>query len=115
MHEAAAALDGENPPKLLDVRAPEEFDLAHIENARMFTQELNMEMSGWPRDTPILFTCHGCGLVLPRARVHERALHGGRHRRLVREINSSIPRYEIERDPGTQQGVIRPLNQSFQK
>ena len=58
MHEAAAALDGENPPKLLDVRAPEEFDLAHIENARMFTQELNMEMSGWPRDTPILFTCH---------------------------------------------------------
>jgi len=33
----------------------------------------------------------------------------------VREINSSIPRYEIERDPGTQQGVIRPLNQSFQK
>ena len=121
VQDAAAALRGENPPKLLDVRSPQEFELAHIENAMLFTQELNMEMSGWPRDGAILFVCHdgrrsmdAASFFVGHAFTNVRFVDGGIDA-WSREIDTKVPRYEIERDPATQQGVIRPLNQSFQQ
>ncbi len=118
--EAAELMKGDNPPKLLDVRTPQEHELASIPGAQLFTQETNAEMAGWPKDTAIIFTCHSgprsmdaASFFAGHAFTNVRYLDGGIDA-WSQEIDNNVPRYTIERDPTTQQGVIRPLNESFQ-
>lgn len=120
VQDAASALEVERPPKLLDVGSPQEFELAHIENARLFTKELNMQMSDWPRDCAILFVCHdgkrsmdAASFFVGHAFTNVQFLDGGIDA-WSREIDNTVPRYETERGPATRQGVIRPPNRSFQ-
>ncbi len=55
----AEALKSSTPPRLLDVREPEELAIAKLEGAVLATQELVQElMARWPKDTPIVTYCH---------------------------------------------------------
>jgi 3-phenylpropionate/trans-cinnamate dioxygenase ferredoxin subunit len=57
--DVAAALRGNNPPRLCDVRTRDEWELSRIEGATLITEEeLAQEMMHWPKDTPIVFYCH---------------------------------------------------------
>lgn len=119
--DAAAALKSDNPPRLLDVRTPREFELAHIPGARLFTREVNEEIAGWPRDTAIIFTCHTQARSMDAASFF--AGHGYTNVRYLeggidgwsQQIDPTVKRYQIEVDPATRQGVIRPLNSSLQQ
>ncbi|MBF8302692.1 MAG: molybdopterin-synthase sulfurylase [Candidatus Dadabacteria bacterium] len=44
--------------KLLDVRTPEEHDIARIEGALLVTEENAEEIMNWQKDTMIVFFCH---------------------------------------------------------
>lgn len=45
--------------KLLDVRTPYEYEIAHIEGAILLDQSLIQEIiQNWPRETPIVTHCH---------------------------------------------------------
>lgn len=121
VQDVAAAMRQEDPPRLIDVRTPQEHDLARIEGAELFTRALNEQIAGWPRDTAIVFACHTGPRSMDAASFF--AGHGFTNVRYMdggidlwsREIDPSVPRYAIERDPATRQGVIRPLNLSFQR
>src|SRR5204863_6701619 len=45
--------------KLLDVRTPQEYEIAHVEGSVLVDQSLVQEMmQGWPKDTAIVTMCH---------------------------------------------------------
>jgi rhodanese-related sulfurtransferase len=45
--------------RLIDVREPWEFDIAHIEGAELLSRDLVGEiMEEWPKDTLMVFSCH---------------------------------------------------------
>ena len=57
--ELAKALKGDTPPRLIDMREPDEQNIAHIEGSQPATQELVQEMMAtWAKDTPIVTYCH---------------------------------------------------------
>lgn len=57
--ELADALKGESPPRLIDVRQPDEQEIAYIEGYLPATQELMQDMMAtWAKDTPIVTYCH---------------------------------------------------------
>ncbi len=57
--ELAEALKGASPPRLLDVRSPEECAIAKLEGSLHATQTVVQEiMSTWPKHTPIVTYCH---------------------------------------------------------
>lgn len=54
-----ARLAGPQPPRLLDVRTPEEFETARIEGGRLIDEALGQEiMERWPKEVPIVLYCH---------------------------------------------------------
>ncbi|MHC5108818.1 MAG: rhodanese-like domain-containing protein [Planctomycetota bacterium] len=55
----AEKLKGENPPKLIDVRMPQEQEICMIDGAMPASQQLVQEMmESWSKDTPIVTYCH---------------------------------------------------------
>ena len=57
--ELAENLKNETPPRLIDVREPDEQAIAKIEGALPATQSVMQEMmTTWPKDTPIVTYCH---------------------------------------------------------
>ena len=57
--ELQELMNGENPPKLIDVREQSEWDIAHLEGGVLLTQPMMDEITeSWHRDTPIVFYCH---------------------------------------------------------
>ena len=45
--------------RLIDVRGPDEWEIAHIDGATLVTQQLSDEMqSSWDKDSAIVFYCH---------------------------------------------------------
>ena len=58
VQETAAVLNAENPPRLIDVRQPHEYEIARLENGELLTQELANEMMAWSPETPVIFYCH---------------------------------------------------------
>ena len=57
--DLAEALKGEQRPRLLDVRQPDEFEIVKLDGADLVTQELVEEiMTSWPKETPIVTYCH---------------------------------------------------------
>ena len=54
-----AVLLSENRAKLLDVRTPEEYQIAKIEGAILVDQQVAQEiLQTWPKDTRIITICH---------------------------------------------------------
>ncbi|MEK7867621.1 MAG: rhodanese-like domain-containing protein [Planctomycetota bacterium] len=57
--ELAEQLKSPNPPRLLDIRTPDEFGIAKLPGGRLVDQALFHEMmSTWAKDTPIVCYCH---------------------------------------------------------
>ena len=54
-----SALMKEGAVTLIDVRTPQEYEIARIEGCRLVDQALAKEIvETWPKDTPIVTVCH---------------------------------------------------------
>ena len=54
-----AALMKDSQVRLIDVRTPQEYAIAHIEGCPLVDQALAEEIvETWPKDTPIITICH---------------------------------------------------------
>lgn len=52
-------MQGENAPKLVDVRDQGEWELVHLEGGLLLTQELLDEMTAsWDKQAPVICYCH---------------------------------------------------------
>lgn len=113
--EVAAALREGRPLRLVDVRTPEEWELARIPGAMLIAEEMAQEMMQWPKDTPIVFHCHLGSRSLDAAAyfaghgfTNVRSMTGGIDAWSI-EVDESIPRYEVARDPHSDGVTLRPL------
>ena len=113
--DVAVALQGKSPPRLVDVRTREEWDLARIQGATLNTEELAQEMMRLPKDTQIVFHCHLGQRSLDAASYF--AGHGFKNVRSMtggidawsNEVDQSIPRYEMAADPTSDGTTLRLL------
>jgi len=86
--------------KLLDVRSPEEYEIAHVAGSVLVDQALAQEiMQTWSRDTPIVTICHHGMRSLDAAAylrghgfLNTKSMRGGIDA-WVEQIDSSLPRY----------------------
>jgi len=98
--DLAEGLKGSTPPRLLDVREPEELAIAKLEGAVQATQELVQElMARWPKDTPIVTYCHhgirsleAASYLIGHGFTNVRTLAGGIDA-WAEQIDPALPRY----------------------
>ena len=114
--EVAAALRSSSLPRLVDVRTPEEWEVARISGATIISEDLTQEiMHNWPKDTPIVFYCHHGQRSLDAASYfaghgfsNVRSMTGGIEAWSL-EVDASVPRYEVAQDPHYGTPTLRPL------
>ena len=112
--EVAAALGSDDPPRLIDVRSPAEWELARIEGATFMTEVVAQLVMRWPKDTPIIFYCHLGQRSLDAASYYAghgftevRSMTGGLEAWSL-QVDPSVLRYEFA--PDTPGGAsLRPL------
>lgn len=92
--EVAAALRGNAPARLVDVRTPEEWELARIPGATLITHELEEEMMRWRKDVPIVFYCH-----LGSRSLDATSYFAGHGFTNVRSMTGGIDAWSLEVDP----------------
>ncbi len=98
--ELAAALRSPHPPRLLDVRGPDERARARIAGALPASQELLQEMlASWSKDTPIVTHCHhgqrsldAAAYLMGYGFTNVRSLQGGIEAWSA-QVDPSVPRY----------------------
>jgi rhodanese-related sulfurtransferase len=100
--ELATRLRSERPPRLLDVRQPEEHALASIPGARLIPlAELPArvgEIAGWRGEEVVVYCHHGMrsqraiGFLRPLGFLHLLNLEGGIDAWSV-EVDPAVPRY----------------------
>ncbi len=119
--ELKAALSGPTPPRLFDVRLPQEIEQASIKEGVAFTREINMQMGGWEMSTPMVFYCHSGVRSLDAASYfaghgfsNVKSLDGGIERWSL-EIDAKVPRYELKMGRMRGQAEVRPLSDSFNR
>lgn len=89
--------------KIVDIRTREEHEAARIEGTVLFSQELMQEMLGrWAREAPLVIVDHqgrksmdAAAYFLGHGFQNVRALQGGIDA-WSREVDSKVPRYELE-------------------
>ena len=113
--DVAAALQSKLPPRLVDVRTREEWDLARIQGATLNTEELALEMMCLPKDTPIVFHCHlgqrsldAASYFVGHGFKNVRSMTGGIDA-WSNEVDESIPRDEMGPDPTSDGTTLRLL------
>ena len=85
--------------RLVDVRTPEEHEIARIEGAALLTEEVVNELFALPKDSPIVFHCHHGMRSLDAAAYF--AGHGYTNARSMaggidawsEQVDSRVPRY----------------------
>ena len=98
--ELAEALKSDSPPRLIDVRGPEEQAIATLDGALLATQELVQTiMNEWPRDTRIVTYCHhglssleAASYLIAHGFSNTRSLRGGIDA-WTAEVDPSVSRY----------------------
>ncbi len=83
--ELADLMKSDNPPKLIDVRTPEEQEIVMIDGGLPASQELVQEMmNSWPKDCSIVTYCHhgirsldGAAYFIGHGFTNVRSLTGG--------------------------------------
>ncbi|HET6202630.1 MAG TPA: rhodanese-like domain-containing protein [Planctomycetota bacterium] len=85
--------------RLIDVRSPEERDLASIDGSTLLTGENIDELRALPKETPIVFHCHhgvrsldAAAFFVGHGFTSVRSLAGGIDA-WSREVDPSVPRY----------------------
>lgn len=100
VREVATLMQSEQPPVLLDVRGQDEWEIVHLENARLLDQSLLDEMAdSWPQDTPIVCYCHhgvrslnAMQSLRQKGFTNVRSMAGGIDL-WAQEVDPSLPRY----------------------
>jgi rhodanese-related sulfurtransferase len=113
--DVATAVRGANPPRLIDVRTPDEWALAGIEGATLMTETLAEEMMRWSKDSHIVFFCHFGQRSLDAATYF--AGHGFKNMYSMKggidawsvEVDESVPRYRATTAVGHDGNAVRPL------
>ncbi len=98
--QEVAGLLKEAKVKLLDARQDFEWEVAHIEGARLISSELVQEiMQKWKKDTPIVFYCHhgmrsldAASYFIGHGFTNVRSMEGGIDAWSL-EIDPKVPRY----------------------
>jgi len=93
-------LAGKNPPLLLDVRDQWEYDVAHLEGARLLPlDDLQIHAFDLPRDREIVVYCHhgmrsaaAMNFLMQHQYTNVKNLSGGIDR-WARELDPEMPRY----------------------
>lgn len=113
--QVAAALDSDDPPRLIDVRNPAEWELARIEGATLMTEAVAQVAMRWPKHTPIVFYCHlgersfdAASYFAGHGFSEVRSMTGGLDAWSL-EVDPSVPRYEVAYDPFDGGASLRPL------
>ena len=113
--DVAAALQSTLPPRLVDVRTQEEWELARIHGATLNTEALAQEMMRLPKDTSIVFHCHlgqrsldAASYFVGHGFKNVRSMTGGIDA-WSSEVDASIPRYEMAPDPYSDGVTLRLL------
>ncbi len=117
--DVAAALRSATPPRLLDVRGPDEWEIAHLQGATLVDQMVAQEVMTWPKETPIVLYCHTGRRSLDAASYlaghgfsNVRSMTGGLEA-WSREIDPALPRYEVVRDPASGRPELRMLRSAL--
>ena len=113
--EVSEALKRSSPPRLIDVRTTDEWNLAKIKDAQLNNEALAQEIMKWPKNTAIVFFCHHGQRSLDAASyfsghrfTNVKSMAGGIDAWSL-SIDPSVPRYEIAQK-ASQDGIeIRPL------
>ena len=100
VQEVSALLKAPNPPKLVDVREPMEWEIVHLDGAQLLDQELLDEMvASWDKATPIVCYCHhgmrslsATGFLLQQGFTNVKSMRGGIDA-WAREIDPTLNRY----------------------
>lgn len=119
--DVATAMKSANPPLLIDVRTPMEWDIAHIPGATLISEEVSYQIMNSPKDTAMVFYCHvgqrsmdAASYFAGHGFTNVKSMTGGIEA-WSQTVDTSIPRYEIARDMNTGRGVIRPLRSVVSK
>jgi rhodanese-related sulfurtransferase len=98
--DAAALLKNGAGAKLVDVRSPEEYQMAHIEGSILVDGEEKVQMiMGWPKDTPIVVHCHhgmrsmdAAAYLIGHGFTNVKSMTGGIDA-WSQQVDPSVPRY----------------------
>ena len=111
----ATALKSNNPPRLIDVRTPSEWEVAHLNGAELINEALTQEIMNSSKDAAYVIYCHtgkrsmdAVSYFSGHGFTNIKSLNGGIDAWST-VVDPSIPRYEIARDLSSGRGVIRPL------
>ncbi len=111
----AKALMSLHPPRLIDVRTPEEWEMARIPGAVLITEDLAREIIGWPKKTPIVFYCHRGERSLDAAAyfaghgfTNVKSMTGGIDAWSI-AVEPTVPRYEMASELPGGRPVLRSL------
>ena len=111
----AEALRSDTPPRLIDVRTQQEWELSRIPGATLSTEQLTQALMRGAKDTPVVFHCHHGQRSLDAASYlaghgfkNARSLTGGIDAWSI-EVDASVPRYESVRDLLSGGATLRPL------
>lgn len=116
--DVAAALRGELPPRLLDVRTPEEWTIAHLPGAMLVDEVLAQQIMAWPKDTAVVLYCHtgqrsldATTYLAGHGFLNVRSMTGGIDVWST-EVDTTVPRYEVARD-ASGRPTLRPLRSAM--
>ncbi len=101
--EVAAALRSDDPPRLIDVRSPAEWELARIEGATLMTEVVAELVMRWPKDTPIVFYCH-----LGQRSLDAASYFAGHGFNEVRSMTGGIDAWSVGVDPAAARYGLEP-------
>lgn len=98
-----AALQSPTPPRLVDLRSEEEFQVVHLPGSQRLTQPLLQEiLQSWPRGGHIVLLDHrgergldGAAYLAGHGMTNVQALRGGIDAWAL-EVAPELPRYEVE-------------------
>ncbi len=113
--KVSEALKSDKALRLIDVRSPQEWEMAHIEGAVLMTEELAREIMSWPKDTHMVFHCHSGKRSMDAAAyfsghgyTQAQSMTGGIDA-WSQVVDQTVPRYEIARDPSSGRAKLQPL------
>jgi len=101
--EVAAALGSDDPPRLIDVRSPAEWELARIEGATLMTEVVAELVMSWPKDTPIVFYCH-----LGQRSLDAASYFAGHGFTDLRSMTGGIEAWSLQVDPSVLRYELAP-------